>query len=164
MLYRPVTCTVTTQKPLPPSSPMSTSHHYRQLILQLPHGLKRGSSRRPSIAAPTAGSPQQGCRPPLQRRLYAVHSDFSSNKSGSSSGGHSASGSGNGSQSGNRNGRPSSSSSSSTASHLQVFNQYTKFLQKERAASNVEMSRKVDYLRDEVARRLCERLLVRREI
>lgn len=33
-------------------------------------------------------------------------------------------------------------------------------MQKERAAGNVEDSRKVDYLRDEVAARLSERLLV----
>jgi NADH dehydrogenase [ubiquinone] 1 alpha subcomplex assembly factor 5 len=32
---------------------------------------------------------------------------------------------------------------------------------KEREASDVQTSRKVDYLRDEVALRLCERLLVR---
>lgn len=44
---------------------------------------------------------------------------------------------------------------------LEVFNRKTKHLQKERAAQNVEESRKVDYLKDEVARRLCERLLVR---
>ncbi len=43
---------------------------------------------------------------------------------------------------------------------LQVFNRHTKNLQKERAASNTEASRKVDYLKDEVAVRLCERLLV----
>ena len=43
---------------------------------------------------------------------------------------------------------------------LQVFNSNTKHLQKERAASDAENSRKVDYLRDEVAVRLCERLLV----
>ena len=43
---------------------------------------------------------------------------------------------------------------------LQVFNRNTKYLQKERAAADVETSRKVDYLRDEVAVRLCERLLV----
>lgn len=34
-------------------------------------------------------------------------------------------------------------------------------MQKERAARNSELSRQVDYLRDEVAHRLCERLLVR---
>ena len=43
---------------------------------------------------------------------------------------------------------------------LQVFNDNTKHLQRERAAADVEGSRKVDYLRDEVASRLCERLLV----
>lgn len=41
-----------------------------------------------------------------------------------------------------------------------VFNRKTKWLQKERAASNVEGSRQADYLKDEVATRLCERLLV----
>jgi len=44
---------------------------------------------------------------------------------------------------------------------LEVFNRKTKQLQKDRAAQNVEESRKVDYLKDEVAMRLCERLLVR---
>ena len=43
---------------------------------------------------------------------------------------------------------------------LQVFNDNTKHLQRERAAADVEASRRVDYLRDEVADRLCERLLV----
>lgn len=43
---------------------------------------------------------------------------------------------------------------------LQVFDRQHKWLQKERAASNVEESRRVDYLRDEIAARLCERLLV----
>lgn len=43
---------------------------------------------------------------------------------------------------------------------FQVFNRRTKWLQKERAASNVEGSRQADYLKDEVAMRLCERLLV----
>ncbi|KAI9803711.1 MAG: hypothetical protein M1833_000623 [Piccolia ochrophora] len=42
---------------------------------------------------------------------------------------------------------------------LQVFNRHTKHLQKERAASDPEASRRVDYLKDEVAVRLCERLL-----
>ncbi|TVY78394.1 Arginine-hydroxylase NDUFAF5 [Lachnellula suecica] len=42
---------------------------------------------------------------------------------------------------------------------LQVFNRHTKYLQKERAACNVERSRQVDYLKDEVAMRLSERLL-----
>ncbi|KAI2622831.1 S-adenosyl-L-methionine-dependent methyltransferase [Xylaria nigripes] len=41
----------------------------------------------------------------------------------------------------------------------QVFNQRTKWLQKERAARNVEGSRIADYLKDEVAIRVCERLL-----
>ncbi len=43
---------------------------------------------------------------------------------------------------------------------LQIFNQHVKYLQKERAAANAGQSRKVDYVRDEVAQRLCERLLV----
>lgn len=43
---------------------------------------------------------------------------------------------------------------------LQVFNAATKHKQRERAASNADASRRVDYLRDEVATRLCERLLV----
>lgn len=43
---------------------------------------------------------------------------------------------------------------------LQVFNNHTKYLQRERAASDLIASRKVDYLRDEIASRLCERLLV----
>ncbi|KAK0379963.1 methyltransferase [Colletotrichum limetticola] len=42
---------------------------------------------------------------------------------------------------------------------FQVFNRRTKWLQKERAASNPEASRQADYLKDEVANRLCERLL-----
>ncbi|MCJ1365171.1 hypothetical protein MMC16_004291 [Acarospora aff. strigata] len=42
---------------------------------------------------------------------------------------------------------------------MQVFSRNTKYLQKERAASDVETSRKVDYLKDEVASRLCERVL-----
>ncbi len=43
---------------------------------------------------------------------------------------------------------------------LQVFDNRIKLLHKERAAANAESSRRVDYLRDEVASRLCERLLV----
>ena len=43
---------------------------------------------------------------------------------------------------------------------FEVFDQNTKWAQKERAARDTETSRKVDYLRDEVAFRLCERLLV----
>ena len=42
-----------------------------------------------------------------------------------------------------------------------VFNRRAKWLQKERAAANVDASRQADYLKDEVAIRLCERLLVR---
>jgi hypothetical protein len=44
---------------------------------------------------------------------------------------------------------------------IEIFNRKTKHLQKDRAARNVEESRKTDYLKDEVALRLCERLLVR---
>lgn len=43
---------------------------------------------------------------------------------------------------------------------LEVFNRNTKRLQKERAGSNIEKSREADYLKDEVAARLSERLLV----
>lgn len=43
---------------------------------------------------------------------------------------------------------------------LQVFNRHVKYLQKERSAIRAETGRKVDYLKDEVALRLCERLLV----
>jgi len=43
---------------------------------------------------------------------------------------------------------------------IEVFSNHTKWLQKERAASEPEKSRQVEYLRDEVASRLCERLLV----
>lgn len=42
----------------------------------------------------------------------------------------------------------------------EVFNRQTKHLQKDRAARNVEQSRQTDYVKDEVALRLCERLLV----
>lgn len=42
---------------------------------------------------------------------------------------------------------------------VEVFDGRTKWLHKERAASNVKQSRQVDYLRDEVAARLCDRLL-----
>lgn len=44
---------------------------------------------------------------------------------------------------------------------LQVFDAASKHQQRERAALAAEGSRRVDYLRDEVAKRLCERLLVR---
>lgn len=42
---------------------------------------------------------------------------------------------------------------------LEVFNSHIKYLQKERAASNPEQSREADYLKDEIARRLVDRLL-----
>jgi len=42
---------------------------------------------------------------------------------------------------------------------MEVFSNQHKWMQKERAATNVEASRSVDYLRDEVASRLCERVL-----
>lgn len=46
------------------------------------------------------------------------------------------------------------------APRFQVFNRRTKWMQKERAASRPEESRQADYLKDEVAMRLSERLLV----
>lgn len=46
------------------------------------------------------------------------------------------------------------------APRLQVFDRRAKWMQKERAAGDSDTSRRVDYLRDEVAARLCERLLV----
>ncbi|KUL90607.1 hypothetical protein ZTR_00157 [Talaromyces verruculosus] len=42
---------------------------------------------------------------------------------------------------------------------FEVFNRTAKHMQKDRAARNVEQSRQVDYIKDEVAKRLCERLL-----
>ncbi|KAG6129177.1 hypothetical protein E4U38_005275 [Claviceps purpurea] len=48
---------------------------------------------------------------------------------------------------------------SSAAPRFQVFNRRTKWLQKERAASKPEQSREADYLKNEVALRLSERLL-----
>lgn len=47
----------------------------------------------------------------------------------------------------------------SGATRFQVFNRRAKWLQKERAAFNTEESRVADYLKDEVAIRLTERLL-----
>ena len=47
---------------------------------------------------------------------------------------------------------------------FEVFNRRTKWLQKERAAADVESSRQSDYLKDEVAIRLCERLLVYQDV
>lgn len=46
------------------------------------------------------------------------------------------------------------------APRFQVFNRRAKWLQKERAAANSEAGREADYLKDEVAIRLSERLLV----
>jgi NADH dehydrogenase [ubiquinone] 1 alpha subcomplex assembly factor 5 len=43
---------------------------------------------------------------------------------------------------------------------MEIFSHQHKWMQRERAAASVETSRHVDYLRDEVASRLCERLLV----
>ncbi|QPH06251.1 hypothetical protein C2857_004610 [Epichloe festucae Fl1] len=48
---------------------------------------------------------------------------------------------------------------SSGAPRFQVFNRRTKWMQKERAASKPEQSRQADYLKDEVAIRVSERLL-----
>jgi NADH dehydrogenase [ubiquinone] 1 alpha subcomplex assembly factor 5 len=48
----------------------------------------------------------------------------------------------------------------SATAAVEIFSNRSKWLQKERAASDAETSRSVDYLRDEVAMRLCERLLV----
>ncbi|KAF5971664.1 methyltransferase [Fusarium coicis] len=45
------------------------------------------------------------------------------------------------------------------APRFQVFNRHTKWLQKERAGVNSEQSREADYLKDEVAIRVSERLL-----
>nr|POF15208.1 arginine-hydroxylase ndufaf5, mitochondrial [Quercus suber] len=42
---------------------------------------------------------------------------------------------------------------------VEVFDSRTKWIHKERAAANALQSRQVDYLRDEVAARLCDRLL-----
>jgi NADH dehydrogenase [ubiquinone] 1 alpha subcomplex assembly factor 5 len=42
---------------------------------------------------------------------------------------------------------------------MEIFSHQQKWMQKERAARNTETSRSVDYLRDEVASRLCERVL-----
>ncbi|KAK4122823.1 S-adenosyl-L-methionine-dependent methyltransferase [Parathielavia appendiculata] len=42
---------------------------------------------------------------------------------------------------------------------FKVFNSRAKWLQKERSAANPDLSRQADYLKDEVAMRVCERLL-----
>ncbi|KAI7859632.1 S-adenosyl-L-methionine-dependent methyltransferase [Circinella umbellata] len=50
------------------------------------------------------------------------------------------------------------------AANFQVFNRDVKRMQKDRAASNVETSRTVDYLKDEVAARVADRLMdIKRE-
>ncbi len=43
---------------------------------------------------------------------------------------------------------------------VDVFHRHTKWLQKKSATANAEASRQADYLRDEVATRLCERPFV----
>ncbi|KAJ2974373.1 hypothetical protein NQ176_g6090 [Zarea fungicola] len=48
---------------------------------------------------------------------------------------------------------------SAASPRFQVFSKRTKWLQKERAGSNVNEGRQADYLKDEVARRVTERLL-----
>lgn len=48
------------------------------------------------------------------------------------------------------------------APRFQVFNRRTKWLQKERIAAVPEESRQADYIKDEVAIRVTERLLVSR--
>lgn len=52
---------------------------------------------------------------------------------------------------------PKSGSSTNTGAY-QVFDKHVKRLQKDRAAKNVELSREVSYIRDEVALRMIERL------
>jgi NADH dehydrogenase [ubiquinone] 1 alpha subcomplex assembly factor 5 len=47
-----------------------------------------------------------------------------------------------------------------TPQAFHVFNRDVKRMQKDRAASNVEQSRTVDYLKDEIAARVADRLLV----
>jgi NADH dehydrogenase [ubiquinone] 1 alpha subcomplex assembly factor 5 len=47
-----------------------------------------------------------------------------------------------------------------TPQAFHVFNRDVKRLQKDRAASKVEESRTVDYLKDEIAARVADRLLV----
>jgi NADH dehydrogenase [ubiquinone] 1 alpha subcomplex assembly factor 5 len=47
-----------------------------------------------------------------------------------------------------------------TRSTLELFNRRAKLQQQNRAALDRETSRTVDYLRDEVAQRVCDRLLV----
>lgn len=47
-----------------------------------------------------------------------------------------------------------------TPQAFHVFDRKAKLLQKERAASDAEQSRTVDYLKDEIAARVADRLLV----
>lgn len=47
-----------------------------------------------------------------------------------------------------------------TRAGLRVFDEGAKWAQRERAAADALASRRVDYLRDELAARLCDRLLV----
>lgn len=47
-----------------------------------------------------------------------------------------------------------------TPQSFYVFDRHAKRLQKDRAAYNVEESRTVDYLKDEIAARVADRLLV----
>lgn len=47
-----------------------------------------------------------------------------------------------------------------TPKAFHIFNRDVKRMQKDRAASNVEQSRTVDYLKDEIAARVADRLLV----
>lgn len=59
---------------------------------------------------------------------------------------------------------PPPAGSKTVPSSFQVFNREAKRMQKERAASNAEESRQVDYVKDEVAFRVVDRLLdIRRE-
>lgn len=51
-----------------------------------------------------------------------------------------------------------------TPQAFNVFDRKAKLLQKDRAASNVEESRTVDYLKDEIAARVADRLLVLNKI
>jgi NADH dehydrogenase [ubiquinone] 1 alpha subcomplex assembly factor 5 len=46
---------------------------------------------------------------------------------------------------------------------FQIFDRYAKRLQKDRAASNAEESRIVDYLKDEIAARVADRFLVKKK-
>ncbi|KAF9098607.1 hypothetical protein BGX27_000761 [Mortierella sp. AM989] len=59
---------------------------------------------------------------------------------------------------------PSAGGSKTVPSTFQVFDREAKRMQKERASSNIEVSRQVDYVKDEVAFRVVDRLLdIKRE-